>query len=455
MLHAYRNDGADAAVVFIHGFGGKAVGTWGEFPELLATEPRLNGWDIYNFGYSTGLAPDILRRIWSSDPDLDELAVFLSTNAATGDLGGYGALVLIAHSMGGLVTQRALLNDQELSGRVRHVFLFGTPSGGLAKAAMGRKWKAQLDNMAKGGEFVTRLRSEWDDNFDKSTFCLWVVAGDKDEFVPDDSSLDPFPTFDGDNDCTPETRVQKRIVSGNHLEIVKPSKGSLPAAIVIEGIAGGKTTGGVNNAARVAVAQGKFQEAIDRFGDHPQDLDQEALVDLALAYDEMKQPDKALETLELHGKSNDAKGTLGGRYKRRWLFDRRQSDAEHALELYTTAYESAAAEPNHEDAYYLGINVAFMHLAFTKDKAKTAEMATKAMEHAGHADAGMWRSATEGEANLYLGNFDAALESYKAALAADPQPRQVESMYAQAGAIAERLGDAQLEANIEALFRGD
>jgi pimeloyl-ACP methyl ester carboxylesterase len=43
----------------------------------------------------------------------------------------YESLALIAHRMGGLVAQQALLDDPLLVGRVRHRILFGTPSGGL------------------------------------------------------------------------------------------------------------------------------------------------------------------------------------------------------------------------------------------------------------------------------------------------------------------------------------
>ena len=456
-LLAYRKNGADTAIVFVHGFGGSATNTWGIFPELVAGDPRLKDWDIFNLGYSTGLAPDILRRIWSGDPSIKELSGFLISQALSPTLGGYDALVLVAHSMGGLVTQRALLDSGGLKNRVRHVFLFGTPSGGLAKASLARKWKAQLEDMADDGDFIGKLRQDWDQLPDEPGFCLWLVAGDKDEFVPDDSSLGPFPTADAGTQCVPGSRIQKRVVAGNHLEIVKPSQegtGRLSADIVIEGVVGGAAAGGPANAARVAVAQGEFQKVIDDWGGHPDELDQAALVDLALAYEVLGQPEEAMRILETRPElSTDAMGVLGGRYKRRWLIGRRQEDGDRALELYRSAYDRAVKDENDVDAYYLGVNVAFMHLAFTKNQQEVDRMARNALDHAGESPENMWRLATQGEALLYLGKEDEALTAYRAAVAKGPDPRQMESMYSQAGAIAGYLDDEGLAAGIEAIFR--
>ena len=36
-----RDEGEEAAIVFVHGFGGKAEGTWGEFPDLIAKTAEL------------------------------------------------------------------------------------------------------------------------------------------------------------------------------------------------------------------------------------------------------------------------------------------------------------------------------------------------------------------------------------------------------------------------------
>ncbi len=84
-------------------------------------------------GYATKLVPDIVG-IWKANAPIDRLAGMFYTAAMYDQLGAYKSLVIISHSMGGLVTQRALVDHEDLAVRVSHVFLFGTPSGGLKKA---------------------------------------------------------------------------------------------------------------------------------------------------------------------------------------------------------------------------------------------------------------------------------------------------------------------------------
>jgi hypothetical protein len=181
----------------------------GLFPTLAGTDPALSEWDILSLGYSTSLLPDI-RSVWSADPDLPILATHLRTRLEMAPLAQYRSLALVAHSMGGLVVQRALLDDSELVPRIKHLVLFGTPSTGLTKAGFFAFLKPQLRNMAAGGEFVAALRREWTERFDDAPpFHLLVVAGDRDQFVPPESSLSAFaPRF-------------RRVVAGDHLTMIK------------------------------------------------------------------------------------------------------------------------------------------------------------------------------------------------------------------------------------------
>ena len=121
----------ERAVVFLHGFSGNRDDTWDRLPGLLGTV--VADWDIYTLGYATTFRPDILG-VWSADPDLPILATMLTTQASIDPLKRYRSLALVAHSMGGLVVQRALVDDPGLADRTEKVVLFGTPSAGLRKA---------------------------------------------------------------------------------------------------------------------------------------------------------------------------------------------------------------------------------------------------------------------------------------------------------------------------------
>ena len=64
----------------------------------------------------------------------------------------------------------------------------------------------------------------------------------------------------------------------------------------------------------------------------------------------------------------------------------------------------------------------------------------------------MWRLATEGEAALYLGDTKSALEKYRAALAENPDPREIDSMKKQALWATRLLDRKEAEAGLEEVF---
>jgi len=206
----HRPMAAKAAFAFVHGFGGDTATTWGKFPEFLMAEPQLQSWGIFGLGYRSSVRVDV-PGIWSGDADIDVLAEGLRTALSLAPFDRCEVVALAAHSMGGLVVQRALLKDPQLRDRLTHVFLFGTPSRGLAKAWFGALFKSQLWDMAAGGSFITALRADWDRTFKNGTkFFFRAIGGERDDFVPAKSSIEPFP--DG----------VRGVVPGNHVEIVKP-----------------------------------------------------------------------------------------------------------------------------------------------------------------------------------------------------------------------------------------
>ena len=139
---AVRRTENKQAILFVHGFHGDPQHTFGMLPAFLAGDPRLFNWDIHCYGYPTGLAPDI-SGVWAADPNLTTLAGHLDTLLALDKFRRYTHLALVAHSMGGLIVQRALL-DGGFADRTSHVVLFGTPSNGLRKAGLARWFKRQV-----------------------------------------------------------------------------------------------------------------------------------------------------------------------------------------------------------------------------------------------------------------------------------------------------------------------
>jgi pimeloyl-ACP methyl ester carboxylesterase len=440
-LILHRSNGADAAIVLVHGFGGDAAATWGRFPELLVEQRALAHWDIYSIGYSTSLAFDI-AGVWSADPEISMLSGLLKTVTEVSPLDRYKSIALVAHSMGGLLVQRAILSDSNLRRRISHVLLFGTPSAGLEKASPFHFWKRQVRDMACGSAFITTLRNEWATTIGPSApFKFVAVAGDRDEFVPRVSSLDPFP------------ETCRRVVYGNHLEIVKPADEThVGFKVALKALTGSGTTGGMDSA-RLAVESRHFQQAIDTLWPHRDQLDDKGLVTLALALESVdRQPDAIDMLLKANPRGTDPIGVLAGRLKRRWLAERRRADAEQALALYGQALEQAEARSDREQAYYLAINCAFMELAYGGDSVACRTYAERALHHCATARDDVWRRATEGEANLYLGKPALAAVAYRGAIAAKPEPWQAASIYQQAYRAADLMGEEALGAQLRLMF---
>lgn len=437
---------SQVAIVFLHGFSGDIAKTWGQFPQLLKAEPAIADWDLYSAGFKSSLVPDV-TGIWSSQADLPILADLLRAILGHLPLDRYRSLAIIAHSMGGLVAQRALVDDSTLTERVGHVFLFGTPSRGLVEAAWLRFWKQQFAEMAPNSLFLRDLENRWRTQFEPAPpFRFFAIAGEEDQFVPPESSIDTFP-FE-----------QRQVVPGNHHEIVKPTGAqSLSVQVVLKALIGEACPAGPWNAARVALEARDFQRAIHELLPHQEELDDSHLVILALALESVGRREDAITALEKRAaQSTDALGVLGGRLKRRWLISGRAADAERARLLYGHGLERAEAAEDWAQAFYHAINLAFLNLG-QEDRKACHEMARRALDYVEKSqrdeDPNHWSLATEGEACLYLGDPDRAIRAYKAALALDPSPREIASMYAQADQAATFLNNRTLAQRIREVFR--
>ena len=437
---AHRNEGAEAAIVLVHGFG-SCDRTWGGMPSLLMSETALDGWDLFSLGYNTGLAFD-LPWFWSADPDIATLSTYLRSRLRLAPFDRYQAVALVAHSMGGLIVQRALVDDPELVRRTSHVLLYGAPSGGLGKARVGAFLKAQIRDMAVDSPFLADLRSRWEARFGKSRpFRFWTVAGDRDVFVPASSSLGPFPL---------DTQI---VIPGNHLEICSASQASdMSIRVLVGALVGERSPGGPLNAARVAVEGREFRRAVDLMLPCAAELDDHHLVALALALDEIGRRDEAIGVLRSYAGTPDALGTLAGRLKRVWMAEGRRREAEEALELYAKGYDAAVQGGDAAEAAYHSINLAFLQFAYRRDEAA----AQKAAQNALHLCAGLpqdsWRAATEGEASLYLHDGEAALKHYRRAVEMCTSPRDLRSMYAQASRLASEPRVPAVRAELDEIF---
>ncbi|GAA1970343.1 hypothetical protein [Microbacterium deminutum] len=117
-------DGATALVVFVHGFKGNATKTWGRFAEELQDRPWWSHSDMLFFGYDSvrravpGVAQELRAAIEAEYPSSTLLGQY------AGELHSpppdeYSELVLVGHSLGGVVLRRMLVDVAENLARER------------------------------------------------------------------------------------------------------------------------------------------------------------------------------------------------------------------------------------------------------------------------------------------------------------------------------------------------
>jgi pimeloyl-ACP methyl ester carboxylesterase len=437
-----RRDGIEQAILFLHGFSGGHEDTWGLFPLLVGNDPALNQWDILSLGYGTSMLPDI-RSIWSADPDVPILATHLRTRLDMAPLAPYRSLAIVAHSMGGLVVQRALLDDHDLVPRVKHLVLFGTPSNGLVKAGFFAFLKPQLRNMAAGGEFVTALRREWTERFDDAPpFQLLAVAGDRDQFVPPESSLSPF------------AARFRRVVAGDHLTMIKAADSrSEGLNLLIGALSTQPEPLAASDTLRASPLEMSEPEVERALTDREAKPTPAEVVNAAIKFDLDGKRQHAIDLLERHlGLGTDIQGTLGGRFKRLWLESGDAAHAARALELYRDALDASLAASDHEQVYYHAINVAFLTYVVHDRKDEASGLARLALEHCARSPRNMWRVATEAEAQLYLDQPDRALELYREVIRMGAERWQLQSAGQQAYSVAQKIGDQALQEELRTLF---
>ena len=442
-----------AAVVFVHGFTGDWKGTWGRIPDFLTKDQRLNGWDLFGFGYESRRRFDLLG-LWSSDAALPEIATKLYTTLQRNvSPNKYKAIALVAHSMGGLVVQQALVQNTDLRLRTNNLVLFGTPSAGLAKADKLSFIKQQIDDMREDGPFIKTLRAQWTklalDTDPRLKFL--TVAGELDQFVPPASSLGPF------------AKATQRVVPGNHVTMLDVNSPDDPTVkILIEALAGGTASGGSQSAERVAVEIGQFAQLVEQLWPSgtamPTNLDDVGAITLAIALERVGRRADAIDVLAAHKpQGTDVQGVLGGRLKRRWLATRSESDFQSAANLYQQAYaiSTAPSSLNPDQAYYHGINLAFLELAHESNYGlaiqKAHELATQVLAYCEKAQdlrPAPWCSATRADALVILGKWQEGLNEHRKAAALVQQPWQAISVEEQAIRLARLVGHSEQEVNV-------
>jgi pimeloyl-ACP methyl ester carboxylesterase len=145
-------------VLFIHGLGGDADGTWKKFPDLIRADAELAElYDVATTAYDTGFV--------RSKPSLSACATNLKTEIEN-RFSPYSDIALIAHSQGGLIA-RSFIAERLNSGqklRVSRLLTFATPHHGSGHATLLKRVpfsSQQVKDLDPNSEFLRALGIAW------------------------------------------------------------------------------------------------------------------------------------------------------------------------------------------------------------------------------------------------------------------------------------------------------
>jgi len=184
-----QNGGAGRSLaIFIHGFLGNHLTTWGRLPELLRanaqSDPVLTAWDFLFLGYST-------RKV-RSYLDIARVIATQWEKAATGKApfgGAYTKCALFGHSLGTLGVRQLLcagvMQPQSMLSALHSVTLFGTPLNGSTLAKYGSLVGGPIAEALEPGNPQLRMLRSWNESV--HPFLKWkgvrVVLGMDDQVV--------------------------------------------------------------------------------------------------------------------------------------------------------------------------------------------------------------------------------------------------------------------------------
>jgi len=172
-------------ILFVHGFcGGEATWRNGEarsFPELFSDDLEISeNYDIAHFSYFTkllnlfakaGKVSTLVKRMFgtshgklANNISIEEIGNLLRTEIRF-KLQTYDNIIVVAHSMGGLVTKSAITKDIEENtpSKIKLFISLAVPHQGAEAATFGKliSDNLQIEGLSPLNDFIHKINDEW------------------------------------------------------------------------------------------------------------------------------------------------------------------------------------------------------------------------------------------------------------------------------------------------------
>ncbi|SNY05813.1 PGAP1-like protein [Orenia metallireducens] len=198
-----KNKVVDYPLIFIHGIGAN-IDYWKQSMEainpdyyemrFIAEDKIYHNYDgkkkdytIWGISYYT-LNP--MEEAFRGNLDLYALRVEKMVNLIK-DLTGKDKVIIVAHSMGGLVSRRYMTLSQNNWDSVHKILTVGTPNEGVKTSV---ELVGQLVDLKEGSLFLNKLNKDWQKLSLDNSAKLWGVVGGIDKSMPFNLETDPDAT---------------------------------------------------------------------------------------------------------------------------------------------------------------------------------------------------------------------------------------------------------------------
>lgn len=202
----------EKVLVFVHGLSGSAEGTWGSMIEFFRRDHCFSAYALDTYEYPTSKIRFAFGR---KMPGIQDLAQGLASyiRAYHGDK---KEIVLIGHSLGGLVLRYYILNEFKKNTHTNIVAaaMIATPHTGAALAKLGKSFSwnhAHLKQLAKGGDLLRSILDDWGMLKIEEKIRTLYVSGGVDSVVDRESSMPYHGMSNFEN-----------LIKYDHVQVIKP-----------------------------------------------------------------------------------------------------------------------------------------------------------------------------------------------------------------------------------------
>ncbi|MBN3865252.1 alpha/beta hydrolase, partial [Pseudomonas frederiksbergensis] len=218
-------------IILVHGLGGTADGTWGEFPNFLEADKDIN-FDIVSCGYES----PALWKFWKRAPSILNIANGVLTDIRVRCDIENDEIILAGHSLGGIIVKKVLLllENKQTPHKIFKVCFFDVPHDGSGYANAGKHVSFRnrhLKSLTRDSSELDDLNEQWVHSGLNNKLDIMSIISANDDIVSSSSSKSIF-----------REHAIETINDVDHRTIVKPESVNSSSYLVFKGFVLKKNT---------------------------------------------------------------------------------------------------------------------------------------------------------------------------------------------------------------------